>query len=180
MAALCVCIRKYGEPYVLSKYQVFSYIICSSWVSLSGYKSLSRHYLDVWCWASPLTSLYHHLPQVYCDHIVSINSEMMHRQCLLNAGGWGTLINMSCHHDLFYYVQVLLCPWHDVVTRFAGLHRQPYSNVPVLSAFIHSSLHAFSSRPDVPGALLCWSTPTRIVVFISAFCLLILHHKFQV
>lgn len=52
---------------------VFSFRIHNLGVGLSGYKWLIHHLLDVWCWESHLTSLYHHLPKLYCDHTISIN-----------------------------------------------------------------------------------------------------------
>lgn len=97
------------------------------WESDSGYKFLTHRLLDMWCWAVSLVSLYPHLPNLHCDHTISINKWNSARSV---PDGWWTLININHRHFPLCHVQVFcgfLFPGHHVVIMFAGFQGQPPS-----------------------------------------------------
>lgn len=135
---------------------VFCFRIHNIGVGLSGYKWLIHHLLDVWCWESHLTSLYHHLPKLYCDHTISINK--WNNAWAVPDEWWTLFLFIMSKYSVFPPPppcgrQVCWLPW-----------TASYSLSLVLIALVHCAFMLVSSGPDIHVALSLWSTPTTSVV----------------
>lgn len=105
----------------LENQQVFSFWIQNLGVSMSGYKSLTHHLLDMW------HSLYHHSPKMHWDHSTSISKWNGTWSAFTPVpDGWWALLNVNSHHPFYYILTFgILPPWRCGIFGFSDFDRQP-------------------------------------------------------